>query len=241
MKNTKINTGLKFGIISLSILVTNIVSAQRTTSTAAGTDFTKEANTILGSNGGSVKVIDNKGTIKYLQSKNGITMLTDVSPNGGVITTWQLGGALTDDTYIDATGKVFAVDGIKLITNTDLPSENATNASVHGTATGTGYTLLVRDEATGETKKMLATDLVIGIRTEYTQAANAIADVPITVTGLPLLTAGSSIAKLFVYRNGAKLRPGTDFVATADTVAITYNATELPMYTGDLIEIQYIK
>lgn len=50
----------------------------------------------------------------------------------------------------------------------------------------------------------------------------------------------STHAKLFVYRNGVKLRSGTDFVATADTVTIT-QSVDIPMYTGDIIEIQYIK
>jgi len=58
---------------------------------------------------------------------------------------------------------------------------------------------------------------------------------------LPVLTAGTTLAKLYVYRNGAKLRSGTDFTATDDTVTITYSATDLPMYAGDVIEIQYIK
>jgi len=239
MKNKKMKNSLKLGIITLSMLAINVVSAQRTTSTALGTDFGKQVNTALGTKDGSVKVIDNKGTIKYLQSKNGITMLTDKTPDGGVITTWQLGGALTDNTYIDAAGKTFAIDGIKLITAADLPSKDATTTSIHGT--GTGFTLLVRDEATGETKKMLASDLVSGIRTEYTQIADAAASVAVTVTGLPVLTAGTSDAKLFVFRNGAKLRTGTDFIATADTVTITYSATDLPMYKGDVIEVQYIK
>lgn len=231
-------TILKLGMM-VAILAVGTIHAQRATgSTNAGTDFTKQANTVLGSDGGSVKVIDNKGTIKYLQSSNGITMFTDTAPDGGVITTWQLGGTLTDDTYIDASGAVFAIDGIKLIT-TETASTDATTGSAHGT--GTGYTLLVRDEATGETKKMLATDLVSGIRTETTQGSNASADVAITVTGLPVLTAGTTAAKLFVFRNGAKLRSGTDFVATANTVTITYNAVDLPMYAGDVIEIQYIK
>lgn len=238
--NSKVQNTLKVGAVIALLLSAGAVSAQRVTpvSPAVAADFTKAANTVLGQDGGSVKVIDNKGTIKYLQSSNGITMFTDATPDGGVITTWQLGGTLTDDTYIDATGKVFAIDGVKLIT-TETPSTDATTGSVHGT--GTGYTLLVRDEATGETKKMLASDLVSGIRTETTQATNASADVAITVTGLPALSAATTSAKLFVFRNGAKLRSGTDFVASANTVTITYSATELPMYAGDVIEIQYIK
>lgn len=185
----------------------------------------------------AVKVVDNKGTIKYFQSNNGITQIVNTTANQ-TTTTWQLGGTLTDDTYIDVSGKAFALDGIALASSTDA-STDATTGSSHGT--GTGWTLLVRDEVTGATKKLLAADLISGIRVEHTQSADATANVPITVTGLPVLMAGTTDAKLFVFRNGAKLRTGTDFTATANTVTITYSATDLPMYSGDIIEIQYIK
>ena len=33
----------------------------------------------------------------------------------------------------------------------------------------------------------------------------------------------------------------TDFLATANTVTIIYDAADLPIYNGDTIEIQYIK
>ncbi len=184
----------------------------------------------------AIKVIDNKGTIKYFQSNNGITQIINTT-NDVTTTTWQLGGSLTDDTYIDVDGNVFALDGLEL--EAGAASTDATTGSDHGT--GTGWTLLVRDEATGAVKKLVATDLVSGIRVEHTQATNAAADVAITVTGLPTLTAGTTAAKLFVYRNGAKLRFGTDFSVTADTVTITYSATDLPMYSGDIVEVQYIK
>lgn len=185
----------------------------------------------------AVKVVDNKGTIKYFQSNNGITQIVNTTANQ-TTTTWQLGGTLTDDTYIDVSGKAFALDGIALASSTDA-STDATTGSSHGT--GTGWTLLVRDEVTGATKKLLAADLISGIRVEHTQSADATANVPITVTGLPVLMAGTTDAKLFVFRNGAKLRTGTDFAATANTVTITYSVTDLPMYSGDIIEIQYIK
>ena len=99
---------------------------------------------------------------------------------------------------------------------------------------------MVRDEATGEIKKMIATDLVTGIKADYTQASDATGNTAITVNGLPLLT-GNALAKLFVFRNGAKLRSGVDFTVAANTVTITYSAADLPMYKGDAIEIQYIK
>jgi hypothetical protein len=198
----------------------------------------------VGKNGTAVKVVDNKGTIKYFQSNNGITQIVNTLAGDVTTTTWQLGGTLTDNTYINAAGAAFALDGLAL--ETGLASTGATTGSIHGTAAATaagaaGWALLVRDEATGATKKLLAENLVSGIRVEYTQLANAAANVPITVTGLPVLTALSTAAKLFVFRNGIKLRSGTDFTATANTVTITYSATDLAMYKDDVVEIQYIK
>jgi len=232
-----ITNKFKIALVAVGLLTIGTVSAQRTT----GADFTKQANTVLGAANGSVKVVDNKGTIKYLQSNNGVTMFTDTAPDGGVVTTWQLGGTLTDNTYIDASGAEFGITGISAIDAGTNPVTDIAATAYNAT----GFTLMVRDEATGEIKKLLATDLVSGIRREYTQVANATgaADVTlaIAVVGLPVLTAGTTFAKLFVYRNGVKLRSGTDFVATADTVTITYNAVDLPMYAGDIIEIQYIK
>ncbi|WBX75232.1 hypothetical protein PG911_11235 [Tenacibaculum ovolyticum] len=230
-----ITNKFKIALVAVGLLTIGTVSAQRTT----GADFTKQANTVLGAANGSVKVVDNKGTIKYLQSSNGVTMFTDTAPDGGVVTTWQLGGTLTDNTYIDASGAEFGITGISLIDpSTGNPEDTAAAA---GDVDTQGFTLMVRDEATGEIKKLLATDLVSGIRTEYIQVGNAAADVAITVTGLPVLTVGSTFAKLFVYRNGVKLRTISDFVATADTVTIQFDAADLPMYAGDIIEIQYIK
>lgn len=238
MKKTLQNT-LKVGAAIALMLSAGAVSAQRVTpvSPATAADFTKAAAAELGKSGGSVKVVDNKGTIKYLQAKNGVTMFTDKAPDGGVVTTWQLGGTLTDDTYIDATGKIFGIKGLKGL---DPTTNVVSDIPVVSYTAGTGFTLMVRDEATGEIKKMIATDLVTGIKADYTQAADATGNIAILVNGLPLLT-GNALAKLFVFRNGAKLRSGVDFTPTANTVTITYSAADLPMYKGDAIEIQYIK
>ena len=227
------NNYVKKSIFTLMMVAGLATQAQTTSTTDAG--LVKDAG-----DGVSVKIIDNKGTIKYLQTNNGITSITSTTAGSATTTTWQLGGALTDDTFIDVDGNVFALDGIELVDTATLSSStDATDLSNHGT--GTGWTLLVRDEATGAIKKLKATDLVSGIRTVHTQLVDASADVAITVTGLPVLTAGTTFAKLFVYRNGAKLLSGVDFVATADTVTITYSATDLPMYVADIVEIQYIK
>jgi hypothetical protein len=108
----------------------------------AQTSSTTDASLIAGAGDGvTVKVIDNKGTIKYLQTNNGITSITSTSPANETRTTWQLGGALVDDTYIDVDENVFALDGIELIdTSVIAASTDATDQSDHGT--GTGWTLL---------------------------------------------------------------------------------------------------
>lgn len=233
--------GMKIACLAFAIFsMATVVNAQQSTG-----DVTKQATIVNGTTttGGAIKVVDNKGTVKYLQVKNGLTSLTNTAADV-TTTTWQLGGQLTDDTYIDLSGKKFGFTNVLQNTNANQAGSDvaATTATLTGgTGTDGGFTLLVRDEATGNILKMLASDLVSGIRVEYTQAANTTADVEITVTGLPLLTAGTTDAKLFVFRNGAKLRSATDFVAVADKVTIKYSATDLPMFKDDIVEIQYIK
>jgi hypothetical protein len=240
LKTSKMkNNYLKLGMMAAVMLSASIGFAQTTTG-----DITVGTNAGLGTSGTTVKVIDNKGTVKYLQSNNGITTFTNDTPSGGVVTTWQLGGTLATDTDIDLAGNAFSLDNVLEINPTSNNAADIAAITTQSDADGTttGYTFIVRDEATGALKKMKASDLITGIRLEYEQAINdATADVPVTVTGLPVLTAGTSASKLYVYRNGVKLRFGSDFVATADLVTITYNATYLPMYVGDIIEIQYLK
>ena len=229
------NNYLKGGLFALMMIAGIAMQAQTTATTDAG--LSNGAG-----DGVSVKLIDNKGTIKYLQTNNGITSITSTNSGSATTTTWQLGGTLNSDTNITTgdnefkitlgSGDEFVLDGVVQETG---------SASTATTITTSGWTILVRDETTGEVRKLLASDLVSGIRMEHVQELDASANVAITVLGLPVLTAGTTLAKLYVYRNGAKLRSGTDFTATDDTVTITYSATDLPMYAGDVIEIQYIK
>ncbi|WP_343330082.1 hypothetical protein [Polaribacter staleyi] len=250
MKTMKTNY-LKLGVLGLMMMVGTAMNAQQTSgdatqidgSTAIGKIEDLSKSSVLN---GTIRVIDNKGTKKFLQVKNGITLLTDTTPDGGIISTWQLGGTLTDNTYIDATGKAFALDGIKLLSPT-LTAGAATTAATAATAatqsshggTGTGWTVLIRDEATGETQKLLATDLIATGRVEYTITANA--ETAITVTGL---ANGTAISKISVYRNGAKLRAGQDYSLTADdTITLELSAAapnDWSTYIGDMIEVQWI-
>jgi len=226
---------VKSSIFSITMLAFGIASAQQTTG-----DVAREADIVPGTTvtGGSVRVIDNKGTIRYLQSKNGITMLSNTT-NDVTTTTWQLGGTLTDDTFIDVDGNVFGLNGIALVdAATENASTDATTLSDNGT--GTGYTILVRDEDTGETKKLLATDLIQSGQESFTTTALQVATPAYLLTGSPVLPGFSQV---WVYRNGAKLIANVDYTIAASTVTLVPNVTapnDWALFEGDVIEVQYV-
>lgn len=186
-----------------------------------------------------VKLIDNKGTVKYLQSNNGLTTVTE-NVASGVQVTWKLGGRLMENTYIDVNGLVFGLDN--LVIETGDAATSTTAAPVHG-GSGSGWTLLVRDEATGAIKKMLATDLIQSGHELFVASANQ--------TVYNLTTTGDFLPNfnnVYVYRNGAKLIAGVDYnITDGDTFTLTNTGTETPtfepytIFAGDRIEIHYIK
>ena len=228
------NNYVKLGIVALMIAA-GTTAAQAQTADPADAGLVKNAG-----DGVSVKLIDNKGTIKYLQTNNGITSITSTTAGSATTTTWQLGGTLTDDTYIDVDGNVFGLDGIALVdSTTESASTDATTESDHGT--GTGYTILVRDEATGATKKLLAADL---IQSGYAAATAAAGDetadaITVTATGIPALAGNEG--KIWVFRNGAKLMHTTDFTVTADTSVTVTGTADFAVYTDDVFEVQWVK
>ena len=91
------NTKSMFSLLTMGLVLflgTSVASAQQTT------DFTKQGDNLAASataTNTSVKLIDNKGTIKYLQVANGLTSFTNTT-NNKTLTTWQLGGTLTANT-----------------------------------------------------------------------------------------------------------------------------------------------
>ncbi|WP_440121199.1 hypothetical protein [Tenacibaculum sp. Ill] len=241
-----ITNKFKITLAAVGLLAVGTVSAQTT-----GGDIAVQAATTLGNAGGVVKLIDNKGTIKYLQAVNGLTSFTNTTPSGGVVTTWQLGGTLTNNTYITASATggpsngpaEFALNGLELVT-AGTASTNAVDRGAHDDGAGaTGFTVLIRDEATGAIQKIELADLfqVTAIRREATPPTNTNNGTTetIAVAGLPLIDA-SNEAKIFVFRNGVKLRWSTDFTSTAaDAIQINISA-DLPIYNGDVIEVHYI-
>jgi len=236
MKNQFTKRGLKLFCLVFVISSTATVAYAQRTSTAT-TDFAKNVNAAPGQLNGSVRVVDNKGTVKYLQTANGLTTITNTT-NDVTTTTWQLGGTLTDNTYIDVNGNVFGLDKLDLVNvATSQASTNATDKSAHG-GTSTGWTLLVRDEATGAIKKLNATDLLQSGQEVFTATAGKTTYV---LTGSPVLPVFS---KVWVFRNGVKLVAGTDYTVAASTVTLNPGGTapnDWTVYAGDVIEVQYIK
>lgn len=231
MKNQILTFNLKQPIIATLVLFMasfSALQAQTTTSkidkmtevTYPGTELTVD---------GSIKLIDNKGTVKYLQTSNGLTTLTNTGETTDVTTTTlQLGGTLTANTYIDVDDKVFAFDGIEL--ETGDASTDATTKSDHGT--GSGYTFLVRDEATGAIKKLLLNDLGVkgGVLNETATAGQT----EYTITGAEEL----SLFKTYVYRNGIKLIATADYTVASNVVTLTQ--TGYQVLAGDVIEVHFL-
>lgn len=234
---------LKRGLFGLMLLAGTVMHAQQITGDAGKTEDLGKSSVL----NGTVRVIDNKGTKKFLQVQNGLTLLTDDTPAGGIVSTWQLGGTITDNTYLDATGKVFSLDGLKLIPSTTTAATSATSESIgtnattikgSGTAaTETGWTVLVRDEATGEISKILVSDLVESGHMEVIASADA------TIPSITDPSIPAEHEKVFVFRNGAKLRANVDYTVAAGSVTLVPNIiapNDWAIYNGDIFEIQWI-
>ena len=227
------NNFLKLGIALMTIMTFSLSNAQQTTGDVGAVEKVGQSSVL----NGTIRVIDNKGTKKYLQVKNGLTLLTDATPDGGIVSTWQLGGTLTDNTYIDASGAVFSLDGIAL--ETGAASTNAVDGEIAngGAAVGTGWAVLIRDEATGETRKILATNLVAAGQLTATATADGAA---------PALVDGSIppvYQKVWVYRNGAKLVANVDYTVAAGVVTLVPGGAapnDWAIYADDVFEVQWI-
>jgi hypothetical protein len=220
MKTMKQNYFLKaVGVFALFMMSSNQVSAQTTPGAAVNVD--KQATN-------TVKVMDNRGTIKYLQSNNGITQITNTTEDV-TTTTWQLGGTLTADTYIDVSGQVYSLTGLD---KTNLDS------SIDGIAAG--YTLLVSDAETGEVERLLASDLIqAGVTDDALDEDKTEAYTVPNTTGL---TAFKN--RISVFRNGIKLSATNDWTLATDGttgVSTVIISAGMPLYSGDLINVQWIK
>ncbi|MCD8402601.1 hypothetical protein [Tenacibaculum finnmarkense] len=227
MKKTN---SFKLAMVAVGMLTIGTVSAQVTT----------PADALLVKQAEAVKSVDNKGTIKNVQVLNGLTQST----NANNVTTFQLGGDLVAPTTVTAGAtNYFAVKGITGVSAADMIGADQ-NLKPADAFDGTGLTLMVRDETTGEIKKLLAADVAAYLETlaknvyakdELTAAPAG--DYTIAVPNLPIPVLLKP-ARLFVYRNGVKLlQTDLDFTTTPGSVIIKQAAVTL--YNEDVIEVQY--
>jgi hypothetical protein len=233
MRNNYFKNTLKLGMTAIFIMALGTANAQTDPATNAGSANTTQAQ----SSGETIKLIDNKGTIKYLQSNNGITTITSTADENKTTTTWQLGGTLVEATTITTTSTgTFTIDGEEFnLANTELSTLDAADA-----ANGTGYTFLVRDEITGRVKKMLASELVTSAYAVETVNADFITTRTITIAGIGDLP--TEAQKISVYRNGAKLRLTADYVIATNVISIIPSITSgWDLYDGDIIEVNVLK
>ncbi len=230
-KMMKKTNSFKLAMVAVGMLTIGTVSAQQTDATNA--DLVKQADAKV------VKSVDNKGTIKYVQSANGLTQVTDAATN---VTTIQLGGELVAPTTITASaGKALNIAGIAetSVAGGDLPATSFDTA---------GLSLMVRDEQTGEVKKLLASDAAMFLSAFSPAAYGTGNTTTVMVPGLPKIDPADAVdpitnlahnnskSRLFVYKNGVKLVFTTDFtVNTAGQVDIL-----VPVIAADdIIEVQY--
>jgi len=232
MKTRNLKNSLKIALLTIVMLAMGAVSAQNTS-----VDEPTKPD--------AVRVIDNKGTIKYLQTINGLTTFTNTAV-GKTTTTWQLGGTLNSATDIDFNGQEFSFDNVLDVDTTDLVKGVAATTTADEAGTTTGWTILTRDEATGAINKLLATDLITSGQTELT-SVDAVIDTDFTISGVVL----PGFSQVYVYRNGAKLRANVDYtvavVGTDSTITLKPVAAALgetqdwQLFATDILEVHYIK
>lgn len=219
---------VKLMAVAVTMLVGAMANAQITSTT--DTDLNKKTGAAA-ANGAVIRLIDNKGTIKYLQSRNGLTQITSENTGNETVTTWQLGGTLDAHTYIVADAnnatvtdrKVFALDGIKLVqpgvttlnavgisstnptdTYTAATATTATDGSSHGAVATTGANIGLTAPTTSQN------GFTVLIRNEVTGAIEKM-----------LLADLLQVISVQTYRQVAATTAGTTDISVADLRATT--------------------
>lgn len=188
---------------------------QPTTITTTAANFLAITGLQAGSNTtDSVMVVNPvSGQVKFISASslfNALTFSNGLTKTGNTV---ELGGNLTKSTTIGTN-----IENTLKITG--LQSGNLATDS------------LVVASSDGTLKKVGAESLLQSGEQNYTastgQAAYSVVNMP------------SSATKVWVYRNGAKLIPATDFTTTAGNVTLTTVMAAL-VVAGDVIEVQWVK
>lgn len=182
----------------------------------------------------STKVIDNKGTIKWVISSSA-AVLTKSDSTVLFITPKQLsdsGFLKTGANGITKNGQSLELGGT-LTKPTTLTTDATNTLKIAGLQSGslTSDSLVVSG-TDGTLKRVSAETLLQSGEQSFTTTAG---QTVFSVTNLP-----ATASKVWVYRNGAKLTPTVDFTASAGQVSLT-SAMGALVVAGDAIEIQWVK
>ena len=186
-----------------------------TTIATSATNFLQITGLQSGSNtADSVVVIDpSTGQLKFMSASslfNTLTFENGLTKNGDIV---ELGGTLSKPTTI-------VTDASNVLKLAGLQSGNlATDSMVVSTADGT-------------LKRVAAEALLQSGNQSFTASAGQSS---YTVTGLP-----STVSKIWVYRNGVKLIPTTDYTIAAGEITFV-SAISALVAAGDFIEVQWVK
>ena len=158
-----------------------------------------------------------------------------VNPSTGqlkFISASSLFNALTFGNGLTKTGNLVELGGT-LTKSTTIVTDATNNLKISGLQSGSLATdsLLVTGAA-GTLKRVTGESLLQSGNEYFTATAGQTA---YTVTNMPVLA-----SKVWVYRNGAKLTPATDYSTAAGQVTLASTLGSL-VAVGDLIEVQWVK
>lgn len=163
----------------------------------------------------SVMVVDpSTGQLKFMSASslfNALSFDNGLTKTGNLV---QLGGALVKSTEIVTS----ATNTLKI---SGLESGNLTTDS-----------LVVSGGTDGTLKRVKAESLLQSGDQNYTATAGQSA---FTVLNMP-----TAVSKVWVYRNGVKLLPTTDYTVGSGEINFTASISAL-VAAGDIIEIQWVK
>jgi len=158
-----------------------------------------------------------------------------VNPSTGqlkFISASSLFNALTFGNGLTKTGNLVELGG-SLSKPTTIVTDATNNLKITGLQSGTLSTdSLVVSSTDGTLKRVGAESLLQSGNVYFTATAG---QKTYAVPGMPV-----TVSKVWVYRNGSKLIPVTDYTTTAGQVDLTAVLTAL-VSAADLIEIQWIK
>lgn len=189
--------------------------SKTTTIVTSPTNFLQITGLQSGSNtADSIMVVNpTTGQLKYVSAStlfNALTFGNGLTKTGNLV---ELGGTLTKSTTIvtDATN----------------------NLKITGLASGNLATDSLVVSATDGTLKRVGAESLLQSGDQYFTATPG--QSTYSVTNMPV-----TVSKVWVYRNGAKLMPVTDYTTIAGQVTLTSAVGPL-VVAGDLIEVQWVK